>query len=101
MTSASATFESINAAETNYNSLMQLSGAKKIIKDYHKEMNEIVGRMKTRLSVIESIKPKAPSLNTAARAELRRKRFEARMEKEYGKHWKDGDYRQSSADRIC
>ena len=51
------------------------------MKDYHSEVNAIVGRLQGRLSRIEKLKPRAPSLNTAARAERRRKRFEDKMEK--------------------
>lgn len=103
ITSASATFESIQAAEENYASLVELAGAKQIMKDYHSEVNAIVGRMQGRMTKIEAEnpKPKAPSLSTAARAERRRKRFEDKMEKQYGKHWREGEYVQSNADKIC
>ena len=66
-------------------------------------MSAIVSSLETRLSRIklENPDPKAPTLSTAARAERRRKHFEDKMDKLYGKQWRDGIYKQSSADRIC
>jgi len=47
---------------------------------------------------IEKMKPRAPSLSTAARAERRRAILEAKMEKLYGKDWRNKD--KPRVDRI-
>ena len=78
-----------------------LSLAKMTLTSYNDEICQIDERFRTRLKkIIEQQKPKAPTLTTAARAERRRLAFEAKMEKMFGKDWRDKDKPSEGYDRL-
>ena len=67
-----------------------------MIDGYNKDKGEIEQRMKDRIKKVEfkePKKPQAPIFQSDARAARRRCEFEAKMEREYGKDWRDGALR--------
>ena len=60
------------------------------MRNYADELNKIERNFKDRLAKVQKKgKPEGPMLRTLARAEKRRKEFEAKMERDYGKDWRN------------
>ena len=61
-----------------------------MLRNYNEELNAIERKFKDRLSKVEKEgKPIGSMLQTLARALKRKKEFEAKMEREYGKDWRN------------